>query len=241
MAGEFKARLGVITPYLQSTVATGTAPFTVASTTPVANLSIGTGGTWNGNVISATYGGTGQSSFAVGDILYASTTTALSKLSAGTSGYVLTSGGAGVAPTWSAASASLSTSGNYQINSLGVGTAASGTAGEIRATTQITSYYSDDRLKTRGPNIPNALEKVLSLNGFYYHANETAEKLGYQVKMEVGVSAQEVQSVLSEVVVPAPIDSKYLTVHYERLVPLLIEAIKEQQKQIEELKAKVGI
>jgi len=41
MAGEFKARLGVITPSLQSTVATGTAPFTVASTTPVANLSIG--------------------------------------------------------------------------------------------------------------------------------------------------------------------------------------------------------
>jgi hypothetical protein len=53
----------------------------------------------------ATSGGTGQSSYAIGDILYASTTTALSKLTAGTSGYVLTSGGAGVAPSWGAAGA----------------------------------------------------------------------------------------------------------------------------------------
>lgn len=59
----------------------------------------------------ATLGGTGQSSFTVGDLLYASTTTALSKLAAGTSGYVLTSGGAGVAPSWAAASAGVTGSG----------------------------------------------------------------------------------------------------------------------------------
>lgn len=51
----------------------------------------------------ATEGGTGQSVYTVGDILYASTTTALSKLPAGTINYVLTSGGAGVAPSWAAA------------------------------------------------------------------------------------------------------------------------------------------
>lgn len=123
--------------------------------------------------------------------------------------------------------------------SIGVGTASSGTAGEIRATGDITSSYSDDNLKTKLGNIPNALEKVLSLNGFYYEPNQTAQDLGYGVKREVGVSAQQVQAILPEVVTTAPIDDKYLTVNYERLVPLLIEAIKEQQKQIDDLKAKI--
>jgi hypothetical protein len=128
-----------------------------------------------------------------------------------------------------------------QSASLGVGTAASGTTGEIRATNSITSFYSDDRLKTRTGNIQNALEKVLSLDGFYYHANETAVALGYDAsQQQVGLSAQQVQAVLPEVIAPAPIDPQYMTMHYERLVPLLVEAIKEQQKQIEELKAKLG-
>jgi hypothetical protein len=135
----------------------------------------------------------------------------------------------------------LATSTNLQVNSLGVGTAGSATAGEIRATNAITSYYSDDRLKTRTGNIQNALEKVLSLDGFHYHANETAVALGYDAsKEEVGLSAQQVQAVMPEVIAPAPIDPQYMTMHYERLVPLLVEAIKEQQKQIEELKAKLG-
>lgn len=127
-----------------------------------------------------------------------------------------------------------------QFTSFGVGTAASGTTGEIRATNNITAYYSDDRLKTKLGVIDNALEKVLSLSGFYYEANSVAQALGYEVKQEVGVSAQEVQAVMPEVVAPAPIDERYLTVRYERLVPLLIEAIKEQQQQINRLKAKLG-
>ena len=126
--------------------------------------------------------------------------------------------------------------GNTQINSLGVGTAASGTAGEIRATNNITAYFSDERLKTRLGEIVNALEKVSKLSGFYYEPNEIAQALGYDKVREVGVSAQEVQSVLPEIVVPAPIDDKYLTVRYEKLVPLLIEAIKELKAEVEELK-----
>ena len=122
-----------------------------------------------------------------------------------------------------------STTANVQLFSIGVGTPASANSGEIRATNNITAYYSDDRLKTRIGVIDNALSKLMTLNGFYYHANETAQALGYSVQNEVGVSAQEVQSVLPEIVVPAPIDDKYLTVRYEKLIPLLIEAIKEQQ------------
>jgi hypothetical protein len=130
------------------------------------------------------------------------------------------------------------TSNNFQMNSLGVGTAGSGTAGEIRATNAVTAYYSDDRLKTKLGNITGALAKVKTLNGFYYEANETAQALGYKPKREVGVSAQSVQAVLPEVVVPAPIDEQYLTVHYDKLVPLLIEAIKELEAKVALLEAK---
>jgi hypothetical protein len=76
----------------------------------------------------------------------------------------------------------------------------------------------------------------MSLNGFQYEANETAQALGYAVKPEIGLSAQEVQAVLPEVVVPAPIDEKYLTIHYERVIPLLVEAIKELKLEIDSLK-----
>ena len=127
---------------------------------------------------------------------------------------------------------------NTQVDSLGVGTAASGTTGEIRATNNITAYYSDDRLKTRLGGIDNPLDKVKSLSGFYYEANETAQLLGYKPIKEVGVSAQSVQNIMPEVVAPAPIDEQYLTVRYERLVPLLIEAIKELSAQVEELRNK---
>ena len=106
----------------------------------------------------------------------------------------------------------------------------------ITSTGNITAYYSDDRLKTRTGIIENALDKISTLDTFYYHANETAQALGYEPIPEVGISAQQVQAIMPQVVAPAPIDDKYLTVRYERLVPLLIAAIKEQQVQIEELK-----
>lgn len=79
--------------------------------TQVATLSsltsIGTIGTgvWQGTAIGAVYGGTGQTSYTVGDILYASTSTALSKLTSGSAGQILTAQGAGVAPTWATSTA----------------------------------------------------------------------------------------------------------------------------------------
>ena len=126
-----------------------------------------------------------------------------------------------------------------QVSSLGVGTAASGTIGEIRATNDIIAYYSDDRLKTRLGTIDNALDKVNSLTGFYYQANDVAQSLGYAVKREVGISAQDVQKVLPEIIAEAPIDSQYMTLKYEKLIPVLIEAIKELSNEINELKRKL--
>jgi hypothetical protein len=114
------------------------------------------------------------------------------------------------------------------------------TSGNLTATGNITAYYSDERLKTRLGNIENAIEKVKTLSGFYFAPNDTAMALGYQKKVDVGVSAQEVKAILPEVIAPAPIDPQYMTVRYEKLIPLLIEAIKEQQEQIETLKQMVA-
>jgi hypothetical protein len=137
------------------------------------------------------------------------------------------------------------------MNSLGVNTAASGGAGEIRATGSIVAAYSDSRLKTDIIEIDDALSKVKSLRGVTYKANSLAESFGYKDKSEqVGVIAQEVEEVLPQVVKLAPFDTSYIgegvevstsgqnfkTVQYEKIVPLLIEAIKELSSQVEELK-----
>jgi len=162
------------------------------------------------------------------------------------------SGNATTATTATTANA-LATGNNYQVNSLGVGTASSGTAGEIRATNNITAYYSDERLKDFIGKISNALEKVNSLNGYYYKENSKAKELGYNNdSLQVGISAQEVEKILPEIVTLAPIDcstdstgktisktgENYKTVYYEKLIPLLIEAIKELSLEIEKLKHK---
>ena len=108
--------------------------------------------------------------------------------------------------------------------------------GNFTATGEVTAYYSDERLKDFEGTIPDALDKVKKLNGYLYKENNVARSLGYDnPNRQAGVSAQEVQAVLPEVVVPSPVDSQYLTVKYDKLVPLLIEAIKEQQDQIEAL------
>jgi len=113
--------------------------------------------------------------------------------------------------------------------------------GLVRSTGDVVAYYSDDRLKNRIGNIESALDKVNQLNGFTFTPNEESVRLGLdpEGKVRVGVSAQEVQAVLPEAVTDAPINiehgTDYKTVQYEKMVPLLIEAIKElteENKQI---------
>ena len=189
----------------------------------------------------------GTTGGSAGTVLYQSAANTTSNTSVGTSGYLLTSAGTGQ-PTWtnpatltvSAASTFSSTSQNSQFNTIGVGTAAdSANTGSIRATGTITAGYSDDQLKTKLGNIDNALDKVMTLSGFYFEPSQLALDLGYTSSRQVGVSAQEVQKVLPEVVVPAPIDDKYLTVQYDRMIPLLIEAIKELKSEVEVLKGQI--
>jgi len=115
----------------------------------------------------------------------------------------------------------------------------------------VTAYYSDERLKDKQGKIENALDKVGQIETFYFTENELAKSLGQtEDKKQVGVSAQSVKEVLPEIVDLAPFDTDvetgesksgedYMTVDYAKLTPLLIEAIKEQQEQIEALTAKV--
>jgi regulator of RNase E activity RraB len=111
------------------------------------------------------------------------------------------------------------------------------------------------RLKTKTRDVESALDKVSSLSGFYYVENDLAKELGYNNdKEQIALSAQEVQAVLPEAVGLAAIDmetgengevvsksgEEYLTVDYTRLVPLLVEAIKEQQQQIKALQETIN-
>lgn len=185
-------------------------------------------------------GGTGQTTYTDGQLLIGNSTgNTLAKATlTGTSNQITVTNGSGSITL--STPQSINTTASVQFGSFGVGTAASGTTGEIRATNNVTAYYSDDRLKTRLGKIENALDKLCSLEGFYYEANETAQALGYEVKREVGVSAQQVQAVMPEIVAPAPIDAQYMTVRYDRALPLVIEAIKELRAELDVVKAQLA-
>jgi uncharacterized coiled-coil protein SlyX len=129
------------------------------------------------------------------------------------------------------------TSANVQFGSLGIGTTASGVSGEIRATGDIVAFYSsDERLKENIQPIENALSKVESISGNTYDWKEGFETIHSHTGHDLGVIAQEVQSVLPEVVTER--ETGYLAVDYVKLVPVLIEAIKELSAKVKELENK---
>lgn len=92
--------------------------------------------------------------------------------------------------------------------------------------------WSDDMLKDVEGDIKDPLAIVRELKGFYYRGNDMARELGLDPSLDVGVSAQNVEQVMPEALGPMMGDFK--TVRYERLVPVLIEAIKELEKKINE-------
>ena len=121
--------------------------------------------------------------------------------------------------------------------------------GSFSATGNITAYSSDERLKDNIAVISDPIRKLKSIGGYSYTWNEEAAMaVGFtpESKDEHGVIAQEIQKVIPDAVTSAPFDTDedgnsksgedYLTVRYERIVPLLIEAIKDQQVQIDKLK-----
>ena len=122
--------------------------------------------------------------------------------------------------------------------------------GEGTFTGDVTANTSDRRLKNNIRVIDNPLEKLSKINGVYFNWNDVAKELANKSdNEEVGFLAQEVQSVLPHIIKPAPFDidtktgesksgENYLTIQYEKIVPLLVECIKELKLQIDELKNK---
>ena len=137
----------------------------------------------------------------------------------------------------------LGTGTSYQVGSLGIGTAASGTTGEIRATNNITAYYSSDaKFKENVRVIDDATAKVAAIGGKYFdwtdaYIAEHGGEDGYFIqKADFGVVAQDVQAVFPQAIRTRPDGS--LAVDYEKLSALAFAAIAELVKRIEVLEAK---
>ena len=125
---------------------------------------------------------------------------------------------------------------------LGVNVNASATDGRIDASNDIVAYStSDERLKENVKPIENALDKVSKIGGYEFDWKELTEEEKETIHgnegHDVGVIAQEIEKVLPEVVTER--DSGYKAVKYEKIVPLLIESIKDLKAEIEELKGKL--
>ncbi|MGL5690237.1 MAG: tail fiber domain-containing protein [Bacteroidales bacterium] len=124
---------------------------------------------------------------------------------------------------------------------------------DITCTNNIIAYYSDERLKKNFTKIENAIEKIMSINPYYYEQNDFAKELGYKEegKIQLGFKAQDMERILPQVIMEAPVnhrndlsdetrdkigDKPIMTIDYGKITPLLWKAIQEQQKEIEELK-----
>ena len=196
----------------------------------------------NGTV---TFNPTGSSSLNLGSASYV-------KLSGGSAGQYLATDGSGnlswntitippsnVGGGSAANQVAVYANANSIIGSSGLtyGSSTLSVTGAVIATGDITAFYSSDiNLKTNISNISNALEKVKQINGVTYNWNDTAKSIDRNKTddVEAGVIAQEVQKVLPQIVTQR--DDGYLAVRYEKLVPLLIEAIKELAAEVELLK-----
>jgi len=134
----------------------------------------------------------------------------------------------------------IATSDTVQFAKVGVGGASDATyelkvTGDVGATGDIVAYISSDkRLKDNIQPIEGALDKVSQISGNTFDWNEEKQNI-YKGK-DYGVIAQEIQEVMPELVDTR--DNGYLAVKYDKIVPLLIESIKELKKEIEELKSK---
>jgi hypothetical protein len=255
---------------IANNLTSGVVPFARLSGSYTSIIGVGTidTGTWNATNIALNKGGTNASLTASAGAVAYSTASALALSGVGASGSVLTSAGTS-APTWtiqsslqvgyatvagSAGSATtagtVTTAAQPSITSVGTLTSLA-VSGTITAGGDITAFSSDARLKGDIQTITNALSKVKLITGITYKHNDLAKSFGYTDENRfAGVLAQEVEVVLPEVVVPAPFDvaddgtsksgKNYKTVKYEKIVPLLIEAIKELTAKVEMLESKAG-
>jgi hypothetical protein len=128
---------------------------------------------------------------------------------------------------------------------LTLGTLWSGTntgIGRDSSTGQITAVSSDQRLKTNIQTLTGSLNKIKALRGTQFewtNENDIEFRIGSDAfGTQIGLIAQEVEQVLPEVVKPNGVKD-YKSVEYDKIVAVLIEAIKEQQQQIDNLQQQI--
>jgi Chaperone of endosialidase len=109
--------------------------------------------------------------------------------------------------------------------------------GNICATGTITSC-SDIRYKTSIVPVSNALDAVMAIHPFYYHWKKEFKDKGFSNTRQIGFSAQEVEKYFPEMVLTDK--DGYKSVDYSRMAPVLLEAIKEQQKMIATLQKQMA-
>ena len=133
---------------------------------------------------------------------------------------------------------SLTASNAFYSGALAVGNSTgSGIIGRIDASNDVIAFStSDEHLKGNIIVISNAIDKVMLLDGIEFTWKEEYKHIHGYTGKDIGVIAQQVQNILPEAV--RTNDTGYLSVRYEKIIPLLIEAIKEQQHQINTLKSK---
>jgi ferritin len=182
-----------------SSVSTGTAPFSVSSTTKVTNLNADKlDGLTSSNFLRS------NADDSASGVITITNTTATNATDVGA---LVVVGGVGI-------------------------------GGALNVAGDVVAYASsDERLKDNIELISNPIEKVQSLKGVTWNWNDNADEL-QQSLPNVGVIAQDVEKVLPELVTDR--DNGYKGVDYAKLTGLLIEAIKEQQKQIDDLKSQIG-
>ena len=225
---------GSVFPYVGNAVITGSLTATTGLISPVNGGAYLRGGDdaelWDINVTN-TVGLYGQQDQTVGSLKLGSGGGTIS----GKTGFI---GINTIAPLYALdINASGSTGARVYSGSLAVGNITpSATVGRIDASNDVVAFSTSDiRFKENINPIDNALEKLDQIGGYTFDW-KTEEELvslhGFKGH-DVGIIAQEIESILPEVVTTR--DSGYKAVKYEKIVPLLIQAIKEQQEQIKEL------
>jgi hypothetical protein len=189
--------------------------------------SVGGTGTKNGLTLSGTVTSTGN--------LTLGGTLAISNADWSGADLAVANGGTGASDAATArTNLGLGTSADVQFDRLGIGTAASGTTGEIRATGDITAFYSsDERLKENIVPLTGALEKVKAIGGYEFDWKDGIEEIVSKKGHDIGVKAQELQAQYPELVHER--DNGYLAVDYVKLTAVLIEAVKELSAKVDEL------
>ena len=212
--------------YLDGQSGTNTGDETLSSINGLGITTVGTidSGTWNGTVIASAY--------LDSDTAHLSGTQTFSGAKTFTQN-ITANGLLNVTGTGTSTFTS-----HLKAHCLGIGMDPSYTAGEIVAAADIIAYASSDkRLKENIKPIENPLGKIAQISGNTFDWIENSEVHSHKGS-DIGVIAQEIEAVLPELVTTR--ENGYKAVQYDKVVALLIEAVKEQQTQIDELKSKLN-